>query len=204
VRRWRVARRDAREVRDWQAAGRPVPPPHSVKQRVLREYAAAYRLRVFVETGTYFGDMVAAMLGRFDEIYSIELSGQLHEHARERFRGRPHVHLFLGDSARLLPGILDRLPGPALFWLDGHYSGDITARGDRETPILDELDHIYSRPARGHVVVIDDARCFGVDPAYPARAEVEALVRRRRADVDIVTDADSIRITPGASRPPKR
>ena len=50
----------------------PVPPPHVVKQRVLREYAERYELKVFVETGTYRGDMVQAMKPLFDKIYSIE------------------------------------------------------------------------------------------------------------------------------------
>jgi hypothetical protein len=198
VHRWRIGQRDAREIRQWDAAGRPVPPPHSLKQRVLRRHAAEYRLRSLVETGTHVGDMVEAMLRSVDDIYSIELSPRLHEQARERFRGNPRVHLVLGDSSRLLPSILDKLTGPALFWLDGHYSGGFTARGDRDTPILAELGHIYSRPDPGHIVIIDDARCFGVDPAYPSLADVEALVRAHRPDVRIVTVDDSIRITPGS------
>ncbi len=196
VRRWRTARRHSREIREWQLAGRPAPPPHCIKQRVLRQYAAKYNLKTFVETGTYFGDMVEALCDTFDEIYSIELSSQLHAAARARFDASPNVVLFNGDSANLLPDVLDRLRGPTLFWLDGHYSGDITACGEKQTPILDELRHILSRPEAGHVVIIDDARCFGVDPAYPTIAEVEALVREFRPAGGVVCEDDSIRITP--------
>jgi hypothetical protein len=41
--------------------GKPVPPPHFVKQSVVRKYAKKFRIEVLVETGTYHGAMVEAM-----------------------------------------------------------------------------------------------------------------------------------------------
>ena len=52
----------------WKLRGSPARTPHLVKQRTVAEYAERYGLRVLVETGTYHGDMVAAMRKRFDEI----------------------------------------------------------------------------------------------------------------------------------------
>jgi non-ribosomal peptide synthetase component F len=61
VRAWRLKRLQCAELGRWESRGRPVPPPHLVKQVVLQNYAANYGIRTFVETGTYFGEMVGAM-----------------------------------------------------------------------------------------------------------------------------------------------
>lgn len=67
----------------------PGPAPHSVKQRAVAELARAHGAKIFVETGTYRGDMVAAMQPNFDKLYSIELSPELHRAAVRRFEGQP-------------------------------------------------------------------------------------------------------------------
>jgi hypothetical protein len=46
--------------------GKPVLPPHAVKQRVVREYAKRHGLRLLVETETYLGGMVYAVRRIFD------------------------------------------------------------------------------------------------------------------------------------------
>lgn len=89
--------------------------------------------------------------------------------------------------------ILDQ---PALFWLDGHYSGGETAQGEKDTPIYEELDRILDAPDRDHVIIIDDARCFGRDRDYPSIQELSDFVRSRRPNVDIAVQDDSIRIKP--------
>jgi hypothetical protein len=167
-----------------------------VKQAVLRGYARRYRLRVLVETGTYHGEMVQAMMYAFRHIYSIELSEDLFSRARDRFCGQSHIELICGDSARMLPSVLTRLKEPALFWLDGHYSGGVTARGPEDTPILAELEQILAMTDIGHVIVIDDARCFGVDAAYPTLEALEAYVLARRPNARYEVSGDSIRIAP--------
>jgi len=194
--KWLRARRNRRTLDEWERRGRPVPPPHIVKQRVLREYAKRYGLRILVETGTYRGDMVEAMRPVFEKIYSIELGAELFAAARKRFRRAAHVELIQGDSARELGRVLARLDQPALFWLDGHYSAGETARGEKDTPIFEELDHILGAPDVGHVIVIDDARAFGTDPAYPTIDALRRYVLARRPDARFTVLDDSIRITP--------
>ena len=39
LRNFEVKRRGPKELADWERKGRPMPPPHIVKQRVLVEYA---------------------------------------------------------------------------------------------------------------------------------------------------------------------
>ena len=169
-------------------------PPHFIKQRIIRDYARRFALRTLVETGTYEGDLVWAMRGEFDEIFSIELDADLHAKALERFKGRPHVHLYQGDSAKILGNVIPLLRGPALFWLDGHYSGGVTAKGETETPVLVEIDHILRGSGREHVILIDDARCFGHGD-YPSIDEVRRLIGNRpKLSFEVIDDI--IRITP--------
>lgn len=194
--KWQQQAQTRARLRQWELNGRPVPPPHLQKQKILRQYARRYRLRNLVETGTYLGDMVEAMKGDFAHIISIELSPMLHEKARQRFAGQPNVELVQGDSGPAMTTIMQGLTTPTLFWLDGHFSGDITAQGPLDTPILQELDAILAAPDRRHVILIDDARCFGTDPAYPTPASLDAYIRARRPGVNIETQDDVIRITP--------
>lgn len=189
-----------KSVLAWRRAGRPAPPPHLVKQRNLRTQAKRHGLRVFVETGTHHGEMIDAMLPSFDRIYSIELSADLHRTAAAKFAENPTVELICGDSGEELRHLVPRLKEPALFWLDGHYSAGVTARGAKDTPIVEELQHIFSAEHLDHVVIIDDAREFGANPAYPTIPELSELLHSFRTDIDIAVEDDSIRITPSAKR----
>jgi hypothetical protein len=196
VRNWNFARSQERALAEWEQRGRPVPPPHIVKQQALRHLATEYGLRVLVETGTYYGDMVAAMKPHFDQVYSIELSRDLYEKARRRFAGDEGVTIIQGDSGVELGKLVARMKQPVLFWLDGHYSAGETARGEKETPIYEELMHIFDSQQSGHVIVIDDARCFGTDPGYPRMEELRDFIMAKRPDAGINVEHDSIRIIP--------
>jgi len=77
-------------------------------------------LKVFIETGTFKGDMIGMVGSHFDMVYSIELDNGLYKKARERFFEKENVKLFVGDSAVELKKILVKLNEPALFWLDAH------------------------------------------------------------------------------------
>lgn len=189
------ARREAaeNEVAEWERRGRPAPPPHLVKERALRHYASQYGLRILVETGTFMGDMVEAMKNSFDKVYSIELSEELFRKAKERFAGDRNVELIQGDSGKMIASVAKELAQPALFWLDGHYSAGETARGETDTPIFEELTHILNARPLNHVVIIDDARLFGSDSAYPTIEELKEFVLSKRESVITVED-DSIRI----------
>jgi hypothetical protein len=193
---WLRERRERREIIEWKAKGKPVPPPAVIKQLTLKSYAKRFGLKVLIETGTYYGDMVEAMKKSFDHVFSIELSDELYKKATERFKGVECIELIHGDSSIELGNILKRISQPALFWLDGHYSDGVTARGDKDTPICEELAHILSAEDKGHVIIIDDARFFGTDPAYPSIEELTAFIRSKRPDTNFAIQHDSIRVTP--------
>jgi len=157
----------------WIRDDHPLPPPHYVKQMLVTTFALLNKLDTLVETGTYLGDMIEAQRDYFEKIYSIELSPELAERAKERFRQYPHIEIIQGDSGQRLAEVVSRLNGPALFWLDGHYSGGMTAMGSKECPALEEIQAIKASPF-SHTVLIDDHRSF-VQDSYPAVEDLEAV-----------------------------
>ena len=167
-------------VARWQRQGAPIPASPSVKRVMLRRTAQEHRLRVLIETGTFKGDTVMALRRDFDRIVSVELSPELHAKAVRQTRRQRNAELLLGDSAKVLPGILATLDQPALFWLDAHYSGGVTALGDTVSPISPELDVILGHAVRGHVVLIDDAREFhdSARSGYPGAEVIAAAARQ--------------------------
>jgi hypothetical protein len=121
-------------------------------------------LRYAVETGTYLGDSALVLGQVLDGVWSVELKPEILEKARVRTAGRGNIHLFEGYSPEVLPAILEQVPGPALYWLDGHGgtfgANDVPAH-IKECPVLEELAAIEQHPHAGRsVILIDDARAF--------------------------------------------
>jgi len=178
----------------WIQADKPVPPPHYVKQQVIKEYAQRYNISIFIETGTYMGEMINSVRKVFDEIYSIELGMELFKQAKRRFDRFRHITIRQGDSGEVLKEILGQVKKPCLFWLDAHYSDGVTARGGEETPIQYELAHIFKHPmAHDSVILIDDARCFTGEGDYPSVKIIKDFALSAGFDVFEVKD-DIIRI----------
>lgn len=183
-------------IRDWKRNGCPNPPPHIIKQRNICQMRRKHKIRTLVETGTYQGDMIAAMQNQFDTLYSIELSPSFFHKAKIRFANNPRVILQFGDSGTEIKKIMNILKGPALFWLDGHFSGGETARGSSDTPIIQELQHVLASSEPRHIILIDDARLFGTDPAYPSLQDIEAIVAQSRTPKVFSIKDDCIFIEP--------
>lgn len=170
--RWR------KRYEEWVSAGRELPMPHYGKQLVVADYGHRFNIPVLVETGTYTGHMVMSMLDRFDEVYSIELDKTLASQAKKTFSLYGHIHIIQGASEQRLPEILQQIHKPCLLWLDAHYSGGATAKGDNETPILYELDHVFRhRLSPQFVLLIDDARCFTGEGGYPTLEQLADKVK---------------------------
>jgi hypothetical protein len=188
--------RSRRELETWIAGGSAGAPPHRLKRGVLRTYAKRFGLHTLVETGTYLGSMVHAMRNDFRRIHTIEVDDTLARLAQHRFAHLSHVTVHHGDSTYVLPEILSGLDGPALFWLDGHYSGGETSMGAKETPIVEEVTALFQYPDKRNVILVDDARCFGVLPDYPTLDAFRTLVAEARPDLGFEVEHDIIRIAP--------
>jgi hypothetical protein len=164
-------------------------------------------LRAAVETGTYLGDSAAQLAAMFDRVWTVELAEQFWEEARAR-HGGSGVEFVLGASQEVLPRIVQEAGGPALFWLDGHWSGGDTAGADRECPVLDEIAAIDAGPhGAGSAILIDDARLFCAPPPpphdpgqWPTLMQV-ADAARRVHDRHVTVVEDVIVAVPQSAKP---
>jgi hypothetical protein len=189
LRAWRADWRDARAVAAYRRRPAP-PPPHGVKVRAVLAAAQRHGLRTLIETGTFEGEMVRRCRPHFARVVTLELDPGHASRAARRFAGDADVEVWQGDSGTLLPEVLRTVHEPALFWLDGHFSGAGTARGALDTPLAAELGTIAARGERRDVVLIDDARLLGSGD-YPTLEGVAAMlgvpVTRLTVDDDVVT-----------------
>ena len=186
-------RREKKQIYEWNKNGCPVPPPHIVKQMTITEYKDKYGYEVLVETGTYMGDMVEAQKKRFQKIFSIELGVDLFNNATRRFKNDKNVTIVQGDSGKVLSKILLEINKPAIFWLDGHYSAGITAKGEKECPIFEELDAIFNSKKFNHILLIDDARCFIGEGDYPTIPQLTEYIKRKNEKYQVEVKNDIIR-----------
>ena len=184
-----------KNIRAWDQRGRTPPTPHAIKRRELNKYIDKYKTKIMIETGTYNGAMVKAMKNKFGQIYSIELDSVLAQKAQNKFQQYNHITILEGDSGKLIKKILDKIDQPVLFWLDAHYSGGTTARGDVDTPIVTELKHILNHGIDNHVILIDDAREFVGQGDYPKLEIIKKLFKDRDEKWSIEVKYDIIRIT---------
>ena len=187
--------RARKQQKAWETGGR-FGPPHIIKQRMLLDHAQKFDTDILVETGTFLGDMIFAMKDHFKEIYSIELSEELSERAKSAFRKYPHIHLVAGDSATALESVLGDIKERCLFWLDGHYSGGITALGEVRCPIRAEIEAIIRHPIKDHVLLIDDAICFDGNHGYPTLFELHDIVVSRFPGYEMQVFDNVIQIRP--------
>lgn len=161
------------------------------KRGLLATYAATYD--TFVETGTYLGLTAAFLAVAYKIVHTIELDPVLYENAQRRLRSFPNVHCYHGDSATVLQQILPSINGPAVFWLDAHYTGGITTRAAANTPVMGELMAILAHPIKTHLILIDDARWFVGRNGYPGLRWLHTYVRDH-SPYDMVIHDDIIRI----------
>ncbi len=146
------------------------------KQEVVRSYIKAHGISCFIETGAFEGDMVNAVRPLVKQVYSIELQEYFFTVCYFRFLLCKNVVILKGDSSTILPVLLPNINERALFWLDSHYAGGNTARGELETPIMEELRAIKNHDVNTHVILIDDVRLFG-EGDYPPIETVCDFIR---------------------------
>ena len=166
----------------WKRDGKPAPPPREIKVKLLKSYAIKYKLTQFVETGTFQGDTTFDLRNYFKELISIELDENLYQKAVNRFSRCYKVKILHGDSGKVLEELNKKSifnSTNTLFWLDGHYSEGITARGELVTPILKELLVISSSCLEykmKHIIIIDDVHLFVGQDDYPNQEVLSQFV----------------------------
>lgn len=190
----------ARKVMDcitseqYKREGNPAPP--MLKRKTVAAYAERFGCNVLVETGTYLGEMVEYQANNFKKIFSIEIADVFYQFSSQRLRKYKNVSIIKGDSSTALGKVCKELSPDdrVLFWLDGHYSGGQTGKGEKECPIFEELTSIFEVRADKDVILIDDARCFNGKGDYPTLSELSKFIREKRKKAKVEVKDDIIRV----------
>lgn len=138
------------------------PFPHFIKKRVLQKYSS--KNTIWVETGTYRGE-TSEFLSKISQfVFTIEPSEKYFEYSKEALSKVTNLKILNGTSEEYLNEILSEIDEGSIvsFWLDGHWSGEDTFKGDNDTPIENELDTIakYLKKFSKITVLVDDFRLF--------------------------------------------
>jgi len=73
----------------------------TIRRFDLQEIKDKYNSKVFVETGTMYGDGVDyALQYNFDKIISIEIEPSIHKTAVKKYNNNNNVDIVLGDSSK--------------------------------------------------------------------------------------------------------
>ncbi len=133
---------------------------NSLKPAFIQKIQRLSKYTCFVETGTFLGESTEKASRCFPHVYTIELSEILYEKAKNRFEKNRNIYCYLGDSKNIFDLLLPQIPADAVFYLDGHASGGITAKGEQFTPIWEELSMIQKYNLTDSLIMIDDIRFF--------------------------------------------
>ncbi len=159
------------------ANGAPANPRSLMKYRVIRALAKKVGADCLIETGTFRGVMTARCARVFKTVLTVELDAKLAAAAKAALAKYRNVTVYQGDVVALLPQMLAHPgAGRCVIFLDAHYSGGETARGEVPEPAIAELEILAQHRDRIGGIVIDDFRCFGVDDGFPTKAQLLAAV----------------------------
>jgi hypothetical protein len=169
-----------------------VPPPEAKRRHLLALFRARQH-ETLVESGTYLGDTTAFFAPHARRVITVEVDPRLASRARQRFARIPNIEVVEGDAQEAVPRILRNLGGPALVWLDGHYSGEGTGRGLQDEPALLIVRSLREVPGlEGSTIVVDDLRTFGRDPAAPHLVDLVVAAREAFPVANVVTGLDCL------------
>lgn len=125
----------------------------------IEEYSN-FKTLYFVETGTLEGETVSNVLHYFEKLFTIEINSEFVKRAIQKFKNIEKVNVLEGDSSRIIGPLCRSLDKPTFFWLDGHWSGGDTGRGEKDCPLIEELEQIMENCVPECIIAIDDVRLF--------------------------------------------
>ena len=140
------------------------------------------RFRIYVETGTADGDAALLAGDLFDTVITLEADPELAAAAHERLSGRKGVLPVAGDSRELLPRLLPRLAGPAVFRLNARPCGEESMQDGQACPLLAAIAAVTASP-QPHVVLIEAGR-LSADPTAPPETARNAVLAALGAGSD--------------------
>lgn len=164
------------EKKSWYKKGKNSSIPLSVKEDIISTYKSKYNIKIFLETGTHYGDMIWRQRNNFDKIYSIELSTDLVDFSKKRFKKSQNIIIVQGDSGRKISEILTQISEPIIIYLDAHYLGKDAVRGYKDCAVVDELPVILKTEIN-HIIIINDAHLFNGERDYPSFDSISRYIQ---------------------------
>jgi hypothetical protein len=156
------------ESYNWRRSNFSPPSPQHIKINVLKSHSLPNS--TWIETGTYLGDTTSELAKIAYRVITIEPQTELSLFTSRRLKRKKNVEVINATSESSIVKVLEGVSGSTCFWLDGHYSGDVTFQGSTISPISAELSAISNYLVKNQVVVfVDDFRLFvdSVATGYP-------------------------------------
>lgn len=163
----------------------------------------------FIESGTYRGETAKWASEHFDQVDTIEFSKLFFDELVSRYKESSNLNLHFGDSREILKDLLPITKESTIFWLDGHWCGDIESYGESDQcPLIGEIDAIVSSNVPTYAILIDDARLFLSPPPKPHKIKqwptidnIIECVKKGMVDPYIIVYHDVIVVIPGSIMP---
>jgi len=161
------------------ALGRQFVPNSFTKFLIIDRLRRDTGASAFIESGTFHGVTARRCASAFARVWTIELDRDLATRATQSLSDLANIRVLQGDVLERLPDIFDDPAATdAIVYLDGHFSGDGTARGSQAEPAVEALSVLARYLGRIKAVIIDDFRTFGVEPGFPLKSELLASIER--------------------------
>jgi hypothetical protein len=168
----------------------------SMPREIVLKFMTKAGIKNFVETGTYKGNTSFWAAGHFEKVYTIEIDPAISKATASRPDCPRNIDFLIGNSKDVLSGIVGKLNGRSVFWLDGHWCNVTDFGKDMECPLIDELKALQT--LNDAVILIDDARAFlgplppPHDNAQWPRIDEIFLLLKKQFPASLVTIADDV------------
>jgi hypothetical protein len=168
----------------------------SMPKEIVLKFKEKAGIKNFVETGTFRVNSCFWAAGHFEKVYTIEIDPNISRETASRPDCPKNIEFLIGNSKDVLPGVIEKLKGRSLFWLDGHWCNVSDLGKDMECPLMDELK--AAQHLKDAVILIDDARAFlgpmlppHDNTQWPRIDEIFLLLKKQFPD-NFITVADDV------------